>query len=129
MLCQFLNHFNICILTIILSTVSLAIILFFSVAYLLECGRKTPKCIGGLALVCMLLYLILVQLLEYMYIYILTCLAARNMNIFFKIRGDYIPGILAAGEKKLPHTCIYRQNAQYVRFCLHASYNPSSFGA
>jgi len=64
----------------------------------------------------------------YIYIYIdLSC--CTEYEYFFKIRGDYIPGILAAGEKKLPHTCIYRQNAQYVRFCLHASYNPSSFGA
>ena len=126
MLCQFLTIY-ICLLTVILSPTSLAIILFFPVAYLLERGRNTPKDVGDLSLVCMLLYLILVQLFEYIYIYRIVLLHGTRMLL--KIRGDYVPGILGAGEKKLPHACIYCQNAQYVRLCLHASYIPSLFGA
>jgi len=75
MLCQFFNHFHTCILTIILSTISLAIILFISVEYLLECGRKTPKHIGGLPFVCMLLYLIPAQLLKY------SCRREKNYHM------------------------------------------------
>jgi hypothetical protein len=51
----------------ILSTISLAFILLFSVEYLPESGRKTPNNLEGLPLVCMILYLIIVQLLEYIY--------------------------------------------------------------
>ena len=108
-----------CILTIILSTISLAASLFSSFEYLPESGRKTPQHIGGLPPVCMLLYRILVQLLEY-----ICCLAARNMNIFKNSRGlfswkfscrieknDHIPAFIAKmynmwGFASMFHICL-----------------------
>ena len=45
-----------------------AIIVFFFVEYQPENGRKKKKRVGGLPHICTLLYLIIVQLLEYIYI-------------------------------------------------------------
>jgi hypothetical protein len=40
---------------------------FFFVEYLPEDGQKWPKHVGGLPHFCVLLYIIIVQLLEYMW--------------------------------------------------------------
>jgi len=51
--------------------------------YLPENGRKTPKHVGGLPRVCLLLYLIIVQLLVniyiYIYIYMVKCSTFVNL--------------------------------------------------
>jgi hypothetical protein len=60
----FFNHFNICILTLLLHVYDKYPLLYFFY-YLSEDGLKRPKHIGGLPHVCVLLYLIVVQLLEY----------------------------------------------------------------
>ena len=43
----------------------IAIIVFFFVVYLLEDGQKRPKHVGGLPHFCILLYLLIVQLFQY----------------------------------------------------------------
>jgi hypothetical protein len=67
------NHFNICILTLPLHIFDIiAIIVFLFVEYLPEDGWKKPKHVGGLPHICILLYLIMVQLLAYICIWYIT---------------------------------------------------------
>jgi hypothetical protein len=53
------------ILFIFLFTTELAIIVFFFLEYLPADDRKRPKHVGGLPYVCISLYLIILQSLEY----------------------------------------------------------------
>jgi hypothetical protein len=62
------EYFYACILTYNYTTMTLiAITVFFFVEYIPEDGQKRPKHVGGLPHFCVLSYLIIVQLLEYMW--------------------------------------------------------------
>jgi len=68
MIFNFFNHLNNCILTLPLYICDINShywVLF--VEYLPEDGRKTSKHVGGLPHICMLLYPIIEQLLEYIW--------------------------------------------------------------
>ena len=63
-------HFIILYFNLLFHTCDIVINVFFFVEYLPEDGWKRRKHVGGLPYVCLSLYLIIVQLLEYIFIVI-----------------------------------------------------------
>jgi hypothetical protein len=67
----------------------LVINVFFFVEYLPEDGRKRPKLIGGLPHVCTSMYLIIVQLL--VYIYMVMQPLGLQQNFGFVLTAEHDP--------------------------------------
>jgi len=69
--------------------------LYFS---LLNASDKRPKHVERLPHVCMSLYIIIVQLLEYT-VYMVTCLIARNVDNF-KMTNCFLSGFILLLQKE-----------------------------
>jgi hypothetical protein len=94
----FFNHLNICILTLQFHIYDINSHYCISVEYLPEDGRKRLKHVGGLPQVCILLYLTIVQLLEYI-LYI--DLSSWMEHDIFKYIWEFLSNIFSLGASNM----------------------------